>query len=63
MDRDLRVFDRFEEAELADLEEWMALSGDERVRIGESMRAECFVDGALPLARVLSVRDPDADEE
>jgi hypothetical protein len=60
---DLRVFDRFEDAESADLDEWLALSGEERLGIGESMRLECFPEGALPFERILSLREMGAREE
>jgi hypothetical protein len=57
------VFDRFEEAEEADLADWLALSPEERLRIGESMRREVFPDGEAPMVRCLTVRDPGADDE
>jgi hypothetical protein len=63
MQRELRVFDSFEEAESADLDDWLALSGEQRLRIGESMRLECFPGGALPFVRVLAIREMDAQEE
>jgi hypothetical protein len=59
----IRVFDRFEEAEEADLADWLALSPEERLRIGESMRREVFPDGEAPMVRCLTVRDPGADDE
>ncbi len=53
MERSIRTFASFGEAETADLQEWMALTGSERLRIGEAMREECFPDHEPGLQRVL----------
>lgn len=53
MDKTVRVFDSFESADEADLDEWLALSGEERLRIGEELRREAFVGGEHGLRRVL----------
>jgi hypothetical protein len=59
----VRVFDRFEDAEAADLADWLALSGEERLQIGESMRRDVFPGGAAPMVRCVAVRELDADDE
>ncbi len=38
----VRLFSSLAEAEEADLREWLALSGDERLWIGEKMREDAF---------------------
>lgn len=40
MERTLVVCESFEEAESVDLEQWLALSGAERLLVGEAMREE-----------------------
>lgn len=46
MERVVRIFDSFEAADRADLEEWLALDGSARLAIGEAMRQEVFGVGA-----------------
>lgn len=55
MERVLQVFESFEEAEEADLEQWLALSGRERVMAGEALREEAFPNHEPGLQRVLQV--------
>ena len=55
MERVVRVFSSFAEADEADLREWAALSGDERVRIGEEMSVEAYGSDEPRLRRVLRV--------
>jgi hypothetical protein len=55
VERALQVFDSFEEAEQADLEQWLALSGRERVIAGEALREEAFPNHEPGLQRVLQV--------
>lgn len=55
MEKEIRAFRNFREAEEADLEEWLALSGEERLLIGESMRQEAYGGGEQGLRRVLRV--------
>ncbi|MBI5849685.1 MAG: hypothetical protein HZB39_01385 [Planctomycetes bacterium] len=57
IERVVRVFRSFEEAEAADLDEWMALSGDERLAIGEELSREAYGDGEPGLRRVLSIAE------
>ncbi|MEK7866184.1 MAG: hypothetical protein AAB434_05830 [Planctomycetota bacterium] len=61
IEKTVRVFRDFASAETADLDEWMALSGEERLAIGESLRLEAF--GAVPprLERVLVVAEREED--
>ena len=59
MDHSVRTFESFEEAESADIAEWLALSGTERLRIGEAMREECFPDYEPGLQRVLCLVERD----
>lgn len=61
LDRVLRQFASFAEAEEADLTEWLALTGDERLRIGEQMREEAFGRGRRGLQRVLAVAERQED--
>lgn len=60
MDRVVRKYESFESADAADLEEWLALSGDERLRIGEAMRLEAFGIVQPGLQRVLRVAEREA---
>ena len=53
MERVLRLYDSFEDASQADLEEWLALDGNERLAIGEQLREEAFDGGSSGLQRVL----------
>lgn len=53
----VRVFRSFAEAEEADLAEWLALSGDQRMAIGEELSREAYRDGEQGLRRVLSVAE------
>jgi hypothetical protein len=62
VERIVRVFERFEDAETADLADWLELSPEERLRIGESMRREVFPGGDAPMVRCLALRDLGADE-
>lgn len=53
----LRLFDSFEAADEADLDEWLALTPEERMRIGEELRLEAFGSAPQGLARVLELAD------
>jgi hypothetical protein len=53
----------FEEAEAIDLADWLALSGDERLRIGEELRRTAFEHGDAPFERVVVLRLLDSDLE
>ena len=55
VERVLQVFESFEEAEEADLEQWLALSGRERVMAGEALREQAFPNNEPGLQRVLQV--------
>jgi hypothetical protein len=55
MERVLRVFESFQAAEEADLYEWLALSPEERLMIGEAMRLEGCESDESGLQRVLRV--------
>lgn len=57
MERVLRVAENFEIAEEIDLADWLALSGRERLEIGEQMRREAWPDGEQRLCRVLRVAE------
>jgi len=57
MERVIRVFQTFEEAESEDLREWLRLSGDERLAIGEQMRGEDFKTDERGFRRVLRVAE------
>lgn len=59
MEHVVRVFDCFAAADAADLAEWLELSGEARMRIGEEMRADVFPDGRLPFVRELVIRQCD----
>jgi hypothetical protein len=63
VERVVRVFEHFEDAEAADLADWLALSGEDRLRIGEEMSREAFADGAATLVRCVSMRALAADDE
>lgn len=60
MDRVIRKYESFESADDADLDEWLALSGDERLRIGEEMRQEAFGIVQPGLQRALRVAEREA---
>lgn len=53
MERIVRVFTSFAAADDADLEEWLELTPEERVRIGEDLREEAFPKHEPGLQRVL----------
>ncbi len=53
----VRVFPDFQAAEEADLADWLAIPGNERMRIGEGMRMEVFGVVEPGLQRVLQVAD------
>lgn len=53
MERVIQVFDSFEQADAADLEQWLALPGRERVMAGEALREEAFPEHEPGLQRVL----------
>ena len=55
VERFVRVAATFEEADEIDLEEWLEMSGDERLRIGEELRVEAFGCHERGLQRVLQV--------
>ena len=55
MERVLQVFESFEEAEEADLEQWLALSGRERVMAGEALRETAFPNAEPGFQKVLEV--------
>jgi hypothetical protein len=44
MERILRIAETYEVAEEIDLDDWLALSGSERLEIGERMRQEMWPD-------------------
>ncbi|MBN2192606.1 MAG: hypothetical protein JW751_07290 [Polyangiaceae bacterium] len=56
----LRVYDTFEAAEEADLDEWLAVPQVERLRIGEALREEAFPHHEPGFQRVLRLveREP-----
>jgi hypothetical protein len=58
MDRVLRISESFEEAEEVDLDDWLALSGEQRLEIGERMREECWPNRERGFSRVLRVAPP-----
>jgi hypothetical protein len=60
MERCIRKFVTFDEAEQEGLREWMELSGTERLGIGEAMREECFPDHEPGLQRVLCLVEHEA---
>jgi hypothetical protein len=53
--REVRVVENFEIAEDIDLDDWLALSGRERLEIGEQMRREAWPNGEQRLCRLLRV--------
>lgn len=57
MERCIRVYRSFEEAEQANLEEWLAIPNQERLQIGESFREQEFPDYETGLERVLRVAE------
>lgn len=61
VDRVLRVAHSFEEAEAIDLDQWLELSGEQRMRIGEQMRQEVFGTHEQRLERVLRVAQHPVD--
>ena len=61
MDRVVRVASSFEDAEELDLDEWLLLSGDERLRIGEELRKETFGSDERGLQRVLQIAERSLD--
>ena len=61
MDRVLRVAQSFQEAEEIDLEQWLELSGEQRMRIGEQMRQEVFGTHEQRLERILRVAERPGD--
>ena len=61
MERVVRVARSFAEAEELDLDEWLLLSGDERLRIGEELRKEAFGSDERGLQRVLQVAEHPLD--
>ena len=61
MDRVLRVARTFQEAEEIDLEQWLELSGEQRMRIGEQMRQEVFGSHEQRLERILRVAEHPSD--
>lgn len=61
MDRVLRVARTFQEAEEIDLEQWLELSGEQRMRIGEQMRQEVFGSHEQRLERILRVAEQPGD--
>ena len=61
MEKVLRVFASFEAADEADLDEWLALTPEDRLRIGEELRLEAFGSAPQGLARVLALADHEED--
>jgi hypothetical protein len=57
----VRVFRSHEDADDADLSEWLALTGDERLRIGEELRREASGADEPGLRRVLRVAEREVD--
>jgi hypothetical protein len=55
LEKIIQVFDSFEEAEAADLEQWLAIPARERMMLGEALREEAFPDHEPGLQRVLQV--------
>jgi hypothetical protein len=58
MKRILRIAETYEAAEEIDLDDWLALSGSERLEIGERMRWEMWPDRERVLQRLLRVVVP-----
>ena len=61
MEKVVRVFATSQAADEADLDEWLALSPEERMNIGEELRQEAYGDAAQGLARVLELVDHEKD--
>jgi hypothetical protein len=61
MDRVIRVAQSFEEAEAIDLDQWLELSGEQRMHIGEQMRQEVFGAHDQRLERILRVAEQPGD--
>jgi hypothetical protein len=57
MQRVVRLCRSFAEASEVDLDQWLDLSGDERLRIGEAMRQEAFGSDESGLPRILRVAE------
>ena len=57
IERVLKICRSFEEADQEDLDQWLELTGDERLRIGEEMRAELAGPDEPGLRRVLRVAE------
>ena len=58
VERVLRIAETYEVAEEIDLRDWLALSGRERLEIGERMRREAWPDHEPGLQRLLRVVEP-----
>lgn len=61
MERCVRVFRSFEGAAEADLNEWLGLSGSERLLIGEELRLEAYNVSSPRLQRVLRLVERKGD--
>ncbi len=61
MDRVLRVAQSFDEAEAIDLDQWLELSGEQRMHIGEHMRQEVFGVHDQRLERILRIAEQPGD--
>lgn len=57
LERVVHVAKSFAEAAEIDLDQWLELSGNERLRIGEAMRSEAFGNHEPGLSRVLRVAE------
>jgi len=57
----VRVFDSPAAADEADLDEWLAMSPEERLMLGEELRLEVYGNAAQGLARVLELVDHEED--
>ena len=55
MKRELRIAESFEEADDVDLDDWLSLTGEQRLEIGERMREEHWPNRERRLPRVLRV--------
>jgi len=62
MERVVHQCRSFEEADAIDFADWLTLSGDERLRIGEELRMSAFEHGNEKMERVIAFR-PMADTE
>jgi hypothetical protein len=58
MERELLICGSYDEAEEVDLDDWLSLSGEQRLEIGERMREECWPNRERGLSRVLRVAQP-----